>query len=170
LDFLEPCAYISWKWYLSLFRWIAGNGLQTKPIERMPNDRDPQLLNIYQLMPLVIATASFASIHFAGWNFSFDTHWEMWLWRGNCLVMWGMLATYGAMEVVACCVENFENLGMDTMGAYKMRSPACLWFIVPTSLYGLARLALLFEVLYSMRSLPSDAFLQVEWSTLIPHI
>lgn len=170
LDFLEPRAYISRKWHPSLFNWILGNGLQTKPIERMPNDRDPQLSNIYQHVSLAIATASFASIHLAGWNFSFETPWEMWLWRGNCLIMWGLLATYGTTEVVACCIENFENLGMDTMGAYKMRWPACLWFIVPASFYALARLALLFEVLYSMRSLPSDAFLQVEWSTLIPHI
>lgn len=84
--------------------------------------------------------------------------------------MWGLLATYGTTEVVACCHEKFQNLGMDTMGGYKMRWPASLWFIIPASLYAMARLALLFEVLYSMRSLPADAFLEVKWSSFIPHI
>jgi hypothetical protein len=153
-----------------LFNWILNRGLQTKTIERIPNDRDPQLSNVYQHVSLAFATASFASIHLAGWNFSFETYWEAWLWRGNCLVMWGLLATYGTTEVVACCLERFQNLGMDTMGGYKMRWPACLWFIVPASLYAIARLALLFEVLYSMRSLPSGAFVEVKWSSFIPHI
>jgi hypothetical protein len=170
LDFIEPRIYISRKWNPVLFNWILNRGLQTKTIERIPNDRDPQLSNVYQHVSLAFATASFASIHLAGWNFSFETYWEAWLWRGNCLVMWGLLATYGTTEVVACCLERFQNLGMDTMGGYKMRWPACLWFIVPASLYAIARLALLFEVLYSMRSLPSGAFVEVKWSSFIPHI
>jgi hypothetical protein len=170
LDFIEPRIYISRKWNPVLFNWILNRGLQTKTIERIPNDRDPQLSNVYQHVSLAFATASFASIHLAGWNFSFETYWEAWLWRGNCLVMWGLLATYGTTEVVACCLERFQNLGMDTMGGYKMRWPACLWFIVPASLYAIARLALLFEVLYSMRSLLSGAFVEVKWSSFIPHI
>jgi hypothetical protein len=170
LDFIEPDAYIARKWNPYLFSWILSRKLQTKPIERIPNDRDPQLSNVYQHLSLAIATASFASIHLAGWNFSFETNWETWLWRGNCLVMWGLLATYGTTEVVACCNEKFQHLGMDTMGGYKMRWPACLWFIIPASIYAMARLALLFEVLYSMRSLPSDAFVDVKWSSFIPHI
>jgi hypothetical protein len=56
-----------------LFRWILNRNLQTKPIERIPNDRDPQLSNFYQHLLLAVATASFASIHLAGWNFSFET-------------------------------------------------------------------------------------------------
>ncbi|CAG5184804.1 uncharacterized protein ALTATR162_LOCUS11090 [Alternaria atra] len=170
LDFIEPHTYIARKWNPLLFRWILNRNLQTKPIERIPNDRDPQLSNLYQHLSLAVATASFASIHLAGWNFSFETNWEAWLWRGNCLVMWGLLATYGTTEVVACCNEKFQKLGMDTLGGYKMRWPACLWFIIPASLYAMARLALLFEVLYSMRSLPSDAFVEVKWSSFIPHI
>ncbi|CAA9957302.1 hypothetical protein PTMSG1_00910 [Pyrenophora teres f. maculata] len=170
LDFIEPDAYIARKWNPELFKWIIERGLQTKRIERIPNDRDPQLSNVYQHLSMAIATASFASIHLAGWNFSFETDWELWLWRGNCLLMWGLLATYGTTEVVACCHEKFQNLGMNTMGGYKTRWPACLWFIIPASLYTMARLALLFEVFYSMRSLPSEAFVEVKWSSFIPHI
>lgn len=170
LDFIEPRVYISRKWNPTLFALILRYGLQTRPLERIPNDRDPQLSNVYQHLTLAVATASFASIHLLGWNFSFETHWEAWLWRGNCLVMWGLLATYGTTEVVACCVENFQNLGMDTMGGYKMRWPACLWFLVPAFMYMMARSCLIFEVLYSMRSLPHDAFVQVQWSALVPHI
>ncbi|KAF2807424.1 uncharacterized protein BDZ99DRAFT_510297 [Mytilinidion resinicola] len=170
LDFIEPRIYVSRKCGSALLNWILHRGLQTRPIERIPDDRDPQLYNIYQRITLGIATASFASIHLAGWNFGFDTTWEMWLWRSNCLIMWGLLATFGTTEVIICCRDNFQSMGMDTLGGYKLRWPACLWFVIPGGLYVMARACLIFEVLFSMRSLPQEAFVEVQWSAMLPHI
>lgn len=169
LDFIEPRAYIARKWNSKLLAIILRWGLQTRPLERIPNDRDPQLLDGRQHMAFAVATAFFASLHFAAWNFSFETEWELWLWRANCLLMWALLFTYGTTEVIACYLENYQNLGMDTIGGYKLRWPACLWFVVPAALYVVTRACLIFEVWYVMRSLPPDAFIQVQWTAVIPH-
>jgi hypothetical protein len=84
--------------------------------------------------------------------------------------MWSLLAVYGTVEVVVCCKEGYANLGMDTMGGYKMRWPAVLWFLGPAGMYVAARMCLVFEVVVSMRALPRGAFVEVQWSALVPHI
>lgn len=86
------------------------------------------------------------------------------------MVMWGLLAVYGTAEVVICARENYVNLGLDTLNAYKKKWPGCLAFFIPAGLYFCTRLILLFEVLFSMRSLPAGAFVEVQWSALLPHI
>lgn len=170
LDFVEPRVYMSGKWSNMVCRWILRRGLQTRPIERIPNDRDPQLSSFRQHLALGVATASFASIHLAGWNFSFPTSWEAIFWRSNCLIMWGLLAIYGTTEVAICWWENYENLGLDTLGGYKLKWPACLCFFVPAGLYMGTRLCLIAEAVMSLRSLPEGAFAAVDWSAVLPHI
>ena len=169
LDCIEPETYMSSKWSRTVFRWIQYWGLQTRPMQRIPNDRDPQPNDLRQHVMLGIATATFASVHLFGWNFSFPTMEETILWRANSLVMWGLLAIYGTAEVVICHKEGYKNLGLDTLGAYKRRWPACLWFFIPAFLYFCTRVIVIFESLWSMRSLPNDAFLTVKWAEVVPH-
>ncbi|KAI1261617.1 hypothetical protein F5Y18DRAFT_195536 [Xylariaceae sp. FL1019] len=170
LDFIEPEAYMSRKWSRHVHGWIEAAGLQSTPIQRIPDDRDPQPSNLRTHVWLGIGTASFASIHFAAWNFQFPSDWERDLWRYNCCVMWGLLAVYGTAEVVVCWKEGYRNLGLDTLGAYKRRFPDCLWFFVPAALYIATRLIIIFESLWSLRQLPSGVFQTVEWAEFIPHI
>ena len=169
LDFVEPNAYMSSKWSKSLLRWIVRAGLQTRPMSRIPNDRDPQASNLYEHLLLAIATATFASVHFLGWNYEFATSWEQWFWRGSCLAIWALLAVYGSTEVYICYREGYVNLGLETAGAYKMKWPVCLWFFVPAMLYSFARICLLIEALICLRSLPAAAFEDVQWSAFFPH-
>ena len=161
---------MSRKWSRRFFRWIQAAGLQTIPMQRVPNDRDPQVPNLRTHIWLGIVTAAFASIHFEAWHSSFPTYWEQIFWRVNCLAMWGLLAIYGCSEVVICWREDYENLGLDTFGAYKRRFPACLWFFVPGFMYFGTRICILFESVWCMRSLPADAFITVSWAEYIPHI
>ena len=170
LDFIEPETYMSSKWSRTAFGWIQRWGLQTRPMKRIPDDRDPQPCNMRQHVLLGIATATFASIHLLGWNFSFPTGKESILWRANSLVMWGLLAVYGTAEVVICRREGYKNLGLDTLGAYKRRWPACLWFFIPAFLYMATRVIVIFESLWSMRSLPNGAFQTVQWAEMAPHL
>jgi hypothetical protein len=171
LDFIEPEPYMSRKWNRMILRWIEQCGLQTTPIQRIPNDRDPQPSNGKQHMALAVSTAVFASVHLIAWNADFPTSWEVVFWRANCLLMWVLLAVYGTIEVVVICwKEKCTNLGLDTLGGYKRRWPACLWFIVPATLYGLSSIGLIAESIWSLRALPEDAFKTVQWTDYFPHL
>ncbi|KAB5570440.1 hypothetical protein GE09DRAFT_707761 [Coniochaeta sp. 2T2.1] len=160
LEFIEPEAYISRK----------RRALQAKPMRRIPNDRDPQASSLAQHVSLGVSTAAFASIHLAAWNAEFPSRWEQVFWRANCLVMWVLLAVYGTGEVVVCYREGYSKMGLDTLGAYKRRWPDCLWFFVPAGMYLATRLGLLFESVWSLRSLPEDAFATVNWEDYLPHV
>ncbi|KAK5948824.1 hypothetical protein OHC33_010075 [Knufia fluminis] len=170
LDHVEPGIYISRKWSRRVFRWICQVGLQKPKLDRIPNDRDPQLLGFKQHATLGVATAAFATIHFVDWHFHFATLTEQWIWRANCILMCGLLAVYGTAEVVICCRENYSKLGLDTAGGYKLRFPAGLWFFIPGSMYFMARLLLIGAVFAGMRALPRGAFQEVQWTTFLPHI
>ncbi|KAH7130723.1 hypothetical protein B0J11DRAFT_259756 [Dendryphion nanum] len=170
LEFIEPRPYIFRKWSPIVERFIIRAGLQTQPMSRIPNDRDPQFSNSIQYLSMAFATFLFGSIHFIGWNFSFEKEWELWLWRINCCVVSGLLTLYGTVELIACFREGFQTMGMDTMNGFKLRWPTCLWFVVPGAVYGLGRSLLVVEVLYSMRSLPAGCFEQVKWLSVIPHL
>ncbi len=169
-NFMEARTYMSSKWSKTLREQTIRWGLQSRPIERIPNDRDPQLSNLWQHFILGVSTAIFASIHLLGWNLSFATHAERLCWRVNCLTMWCLLAVYGTTEIVLCYREKFRNMGLDTGGGYKLRWPACLWFFLPAGLYALTRITVFVEVVLSFRSLPAGAFTTPCWSAAIPHI
>ena len=79
---------------------------------------------------------------------------------------------YGSVEVIGCYVEDFEHTGLNTMGAYKKRWPACLMFIVPAAVYFAARLILLAVVLSCLRSMPAGCYADAEWGWLefVPHL
>lgn len=166
LEQVEPRVYISRKWSRHLLALIYSMGLQKPRMDRIPNDRDPQLLGLRQHVILGVTTAAFASIHFVDWHFPFATHAEAIIWRVNCCIMWVLLAAYGTAEVIICCSEKNQSLGMDTAGGYKLRWPACLWFFLPAIAYFCARLVLIVQVFVNLRSLPEDAFVQFQWAIL----
>ncbi|KAJ5173596.1 uncharacterized protein N7500_001527 [Penicillium coprophilum] len=166
LEQAEPRAYISHKWSGRLLSLICRMGLQKQYMDRIPNDRDPQILGFRQHATLGVATAAFASIHFIDWHFPFATNAEAIIWQVNCCVMWALLAGYGGAEVIICCMEKYQNLGMDTAGGYKLRWPVCLWFLVPAITYFWARLVLIVGVFVNLRSLPDEAFVQVQWNSI----
>ena len=170
LSSIEPNVYISRKWSPTLLNILVRFRLQKRHLSRIPNDRDPQVLGFPQHLTLALATALFASIHFVDWHFHFSTAVELTIWRVNCCAMWSLLCLYGSAEVYICWKEGYQKLGMDTGGGYKMRWPACLWFFVPAGLYFAARLILIIGVLVNLRSLPEQAFREVQWTTVLPHI
>ena len=170
LDEVEDRIYISRKWNSYVLRLILQLDLQRPRLDRIPNDRDPQILGFKQHLTLGIATAAFATIHFIDWHYTFPTHIELVLWRVNCCLMWLLLAVYGSAEVYICWREQYSKLGMETAGAYKMRWPDCLWFLIPAWMYSIARFAVTAQVFLSMRGLPTEAYRQVEWTLLFPHI
>ncbi|KAJ5730015.1 uncharacterized protein N7483_004523 [Penicillium malachiteum] len=163
LEEVEPRVYISRKWSRRVLAFICQMGFQKQCMDRIPNDRDPQLLGFCQHATLGITTAAFAFIHFADWHFDFATDAEVIIWRINCCIMWVLLATYGTAEVIICSREKYQNLGLDTAGGYKLKWPTCLWFFIPAITYFCARLVLIVGVFVNLRSLPERAYLEVQW-------
>ncbi|KAK5723957.1 hypothetical protein LTR17_013799 [Elasticomyces elasticus] len=169
LDFVEGRIYMSSKWSRHVLRWICKAGLQTRPLKRIPDDRDPQA-NLKQHALLGIGTATFASVHLLGWTFNFAARWEQNLWRSSCIVVWILLCVYGTTEMAICYKEKYRVPGLESGRAYKMRWPHCLMFFVPATLYFIARMGLLVVAISSLASLPSAVYQEVQWTSMVPHI
>ncbi|KAL9116693.1 MAG: hypothetical protein Q9187_006782 [Circinaria calcarea] len=169
LDFIEPGIYQSRSWNETLLRWIVHQGIQSRPIHRIPNDRDWLPLNLSQNLALALPVSIFASIHFCGWNFSFPTYGELILWRAAVSVIWSLLLVYGTSEVVLFWKSKYTKTSLEIGGAYKRNWPWSLLFHVPATVYFCLRVLLMIEVVVSLRSLPEKAFVNVRWSGFIPH-
>ncbi|XTI88205.1 hypothetical protein V2W45_1394843 [Cenococcum geophilum] len=69
-----------------------------------------------------------------------------------------------------CYQEGYTKPSLKSGRAYKMRWPHYLMFLIPATLYAMARLRLIIIALSSMTSLPSKVFQDVQWTSLLPHI
>ncbi|KAF8648130.1 hypothetical protein AX16_006380 [Volvariella volvacea WC 439] len=107
----------------------------------------------------------FGGIHLIGWNFSFLTATELWLWRASSLVLTvvpAIIAISWPLKVDWWSVENSDPF------IHRV-----LWFLVArigTPLYVAARVVILLLAFFSLRDLPDSAFDNIKWSNFIPHI
>ena len=192
LDFIESEIYQSRSWNERVLHWILHQGIQSRPMLRtdpcfplwlchgpgisiltcclgIPNDRDWQPLNLSQNLALALPVSIFASIHFCGWNFSFPTYTELILWRVAVSLIWSLLLVYGISEVVLFWKSKYTKTSLEIGRAYKRTWPWALFFHIPAGIYFCMRLLLVVEVVVSLRSLPEDAFVNIQWSGFIPH-
>ena len=169
LDFVEgPEAYVLnvYRGRGKIFSWLGSR--RPSPLTRIPNDRNPQFNAFYERCLLAVAVASFSTLHFLGWNFDFPSRDEQILWRTACAVAECSLAFHGAVETVSY-VFDIDYRKRPYLQESKTTWPGNILFMVPAGLYFLARLALLIGVCLSMRSLPRDAFVSVDWTAVVPH-
>ncbi|KAF8659469.1 hypothetical protein AX16_001836 [Volvariella volvacea WC 439] len=107
----------------------------------------------------------FGGIHLIGWNFSFLTATELWLWRASSLVLTvipSIIAISWPLHVNWWDVEGDDPF-IDRV----------LWFVlarIGTPLYIAARVIILFLAFFSLRDLPDSAYSNIKWSNFIPHI
>ena len=164
LDFVESQLYTSSQFPLHHF-W----GVQERPLPRIPNDRDPQLHNLWMILIVTIPTAAFSLLHLIAWHFDFPTKAELLLWRWTCVSMSIVLGTYCATEAASIIAQGYTTSGLTTLNGYKLRWPTNILFFVPGFLYMCARLIVIVEIVISMRLLPAGCFETVQWTQLIPH-
>lgn len=166
-----------------------------RPLRRIPNDRFP--MNPYgaQEYFLCFATLLFGGIHVAGWNFSFPTKTERNLWRGSSLLLFGVTAAFWVLETMASwkrlerwkwiylrvvdkkALPDFEKARDERLNRLEGRDPTTLplpwefWTILPVAiLYGVARMYLIVEAFLELRDVDGTVFVNVDWSTYIPHV
>ena len=109
----------------------------------------------------IVAIILFSSIHVAGWNLSFASIVDMWLWRA------ASIATTAAPMPLAFCyfgilfIPGFsEGINDGLVGAAVL---------LPLVVYILGRLILIVEMFRGLGYLPPEAF-AATWTANIPHI
>ncbi|KAJ7364287.1 hypothetical protein DFH08DRAFT_1016507 [Mycena albidolilacea] len=102
-----------------------------------------------------LAGIVFGAIHCAAWNTGFPTAEEMWIWRSCSL----SVAATPMLLVASFLLTQFDFLEVLVMPV----------FLFPL-IYVLARIPLLLLPFTTLRSLPSAAFTDVNWSVYIPHL
>ena len=165
LDFCDPLEYTSPQ--------FPGNklwGEQQRPLSRIPNDRDSLLHNYKVLLVLSVPTAAFGALQMIAWNFTFPTRAEQMLWRYTCVGGCAVLGTGCALEAAAIIASKFTLSGMKTFNSYKVQWPWCLSFHIAGSMYLIARLIVITEVVISLRALPASSFRTVQWTDWFPHV
>jgi len=111
-----------------------------------------------------LSAVMFGGLHCIAWQFNFPTHTESLVWRVLSLYI-----TTIPMTVLVCTVlqiiislggKSMENLSLWVFGTA---------FGLFTGLYLPARMILLVESFLTLRELPAEAFLTVDWNNFIPH-
>jgi hypothetical protein len=163
LDFAEPQAYAFDRWP----RLARHCGPHKSPLLRLPNDRNPQLASLAQRTCIGLVTAAFSTIHFLDWHFAFPTRAEQILWWTACVLGQATLSFHGLLE--ANYYRPSRNHSFYLAG-YKTRWPRSLFFIVPSSLYLVARFLTIAVAISSLRALPESSYASVRWAAVMPHV
>ena len=162
LDFAEPAIYTFDQWP----RLASLCGPHRKPLARLPNDRNPELFSLRQRIWYGFVVVCFSTSSFLAWHFPFPTQAERMVWRVACVVSEAALGVHGLVEAVA----HWKMDAFLYVEGYKLRWPMSAFFFGPAGVYFAARLVLVGVAVGSLRSLPLDSFVEVEWSQFIPHI
>ncbi|KAI4117427.1 MAG: hypothetical protein LQ338_007557 [Usnochroma carphineum] len=164
LDFVEPpTSYTFGNWPSLAKHW----GPYRKPFDRIPNDRNPQLYGIQQRFAYGFLCVSFSTISFADWYFDFATTTERIIWRTACITAEASLFVHATTEAMSHHAPPHDYMYIE---GYIIRWPANIAFFVPAATYFVARLALIGVALSSLRSLPAESYVNLQWSTFIPHL
>jgi hypothetical protein len=189
LDFIDDLGP-SWALNIQPFMGMPV-GPHERPMPRFGNDRLPNLNGGYETL-LCLATLLYAAIHLAGWNFTFPTRAEAILWRASSMFIFGNTAVFWFAETAAAWhrkgrwqrfyyrvfdparmeeAEFARQLNLSKQEKKQLPLPWEFWSITPLGItYGAARIYLVIEAFVGLRSIEPSAYLNVDWSTYIPHI
>ncbi|KAL8766497.1 MAG: hypothetical protein Q9209_006713 [Squamulea sp. 1 TL-2023] len=165
LDFVEPPTnYTFGNWPDLANRW----GPYRKPLVRIPNDRNPRLYGLRQRSLYTVIVIIFSTLSFVEWYFVFPTNVEKTVWRVACIVCNASLLVHALVEGVVLLQKSppYDYIYIE---GYKLQWPANLLFFVPAATYFVARIALIAIAVSSLRMMPAKSFVQIKWSSFIPH-
>ncbi|KAI0146293.1 hypothetical protein GGR57DRAFT_479441 [Xylariaceae sp. FL1272] len=170
LDFIEDNIYWSRKAHEPLLQTVLRWGLQTTPLDRIPNDRDYHPRNLRQNLYLVLPVSAFGAIHLAGYTLVLPTAAEQLLWRVNSIVMVVTLFLHCVSELVGFWWTDYKVESLELWGQYKKNMPGSLIFVGMATLYAITRMICLIESIVSLRDLPETAYLEVSWTQFLPRL
>jgi hypothetical protein len=110
----------------------------------------------------VLVGTVFGAIHCAAWNTDFPAALEKWMWR-SCS---SLIVAIPAIILLLLVLNTFIDLKESQLGEAIL----VMGILILISIYIIARLILIILPLIALRSLPSGAFVDVNWSVYIPHL
>ncbi|KAF7369991.1 hypothetical protein MSAN_00629000 [Mycena sanguinolenta] len=105
---------------------------------------------------LLLVGTLFGAIHCAAWNAVFPTRRERWIWRTSSLV----IAVFPSLAFLLDLIAKGDRL----------QSTGRSIVILGIPIYIAARIILIVLPLVELRLLPASAFVDVNWSSYIPHL
>ncbi|KAF7369948.1 hypothetical protein MSAN_00624600 [Mycena sanguinolenta] len=102
----------------------------------------------------------FGAIHCAAWNAIFPTPVEMWIWRISTVVV----TAIPGLTLLLILMEISDQLESVLVAGFGVI------MLLGFPLYIAARIILIVLPLVELRLLPASAFVDINWSTYIPHI
>ncbi|KAF7349136.1 hypothetical protein MVEN_01435800 [Mycena venus] len=115
-----------------------------------------------------LAGSVFGAIHCAAWNTDFPTAAEMWIWRSISVVIAAMPFVTLLTGVLGSIME--ETAFQETKLGKAINTISGIVLLGCFLIYIVARLILIPLPFAALRSLPPSVFVDVNWSTYIPHI
>jgi hypothetical protein len=141
--------------------WLAGT-LQEDQIYGDYTFRDPVLL----VVAIGLFTV-FSGIHCAAWRYSFPSISEARLWRASAVTLG---ASSLLMGILTYGFHSLSDVGVKGSWILCLRVLVIFLMITSIAAHALARIAILVEVIISLRSAPAGIYQQVNWSAYIGHI
>ncbi|KAN0079245.1 hypothetical protein V8E54_004459 [Elaphomyces granulatus] len=134
--------------------------LPDRPLQRLPNDTIMPLNWAGFVWGLVcIPSMVHSVIHLIAWNYEFPTHIEQLFWRGSGVILaTGFMLSLGGRFLLNTCGCR----GTSTLIWIWVRG-----IFVPSWMV-LARLHIISEAVFSLRSLPKDVYQTIDWTLYIP--
>lgn len=117
---------------------------------------------------LALASILFGAVHCAAWNYPFESYTELLLWRISCIAL--CTGTLTSWLCSGLLIRN-EKIHLDPWlenywYCYVFRRIGAL----ATACYIFARLYLIFEVIFALRSSPASCYETVDWTEMKPHL
>lgn len=176
LDFVEKPNWDGWG---RRPFWRYFGGLQRRPIQRIPDDYLVLPPTTMQSLIVWVVSVIHASVHVAGWSFSFATPVETMIWRCSSLVLLGFMFTGGLVPVMS--TQPWFNFKFSLFWVWIQNPRAAnptflhMYLLAVISEFAyvlciLARILILFEVFVSFRAMPATAYVVVDWSAFLPHV
>lgn len=181
LDFIHKVNAPSLTSELIIKNRIPGWRKFDQPADRIRNDIFA--LKYTKLDQLVVFSTwlGYAGTHFSAWAFSFPTRIELILWRTCCIIMASSMAVlwitsnrkfYLLVPMLMPWLkeDEKEKFVKVAYGQQRVSGVLVVSGLLTTLAYLFARLTIIALAFSSLRSLPRDAFVTVNWTAYWPHM
>lgn len=173
MDFIEKPVWEGWKRRPSLLHF---GSLQKRPLARIPNDYSPPPPTGTEATITWVVSVAHAVIHVLGWSFQFATTADALIWRISSVTLLIVMVVGGLMPVLST-VEWFD-FSLDLIWIWIRESRKKTWIRrwlfriiadVAYLVYIMARFCIFAEIFMAFRSLPADAYDDIQWTSFWPH-
>ncbi|KAL0566443.1 hypothetical protein V5O48_015566 [Marasmius crinis-equi] len=142
----------------------------------LPQNRGATLLGTIQMVVAIF----FGGVHCIAWKFGFPSPTEKWLWRVSALLLIAVPLHFLLLLIVRRNILKRRtregsvrpfSLVLGLAGAVILRYPRVFVIInrLALYLYLIVRMVVVVLPFVLLRDLPAGAFVEVEWTTFIPH-